>query len=48
VTQQLFVQSVMESQDLVSASRLISRPIVASLSLEGYRTRSQAYCLETL
>ena len=47
---------VMESQDLVSVSRLVSRPIFATsvskvsglpLGPEGYRSRSQAYCLET-
>jgi len=50
---------VIESQELVSVSRIFSRPIFASLGLEGftsrlglglegYRSRSQAYCLETL
>ena len=38
----------MESRDLVSISRFVSRPIFASLGLEGYRSRSQSYCLETL
>jgi len=47
---------VMESRDLVSVSRLVSRPIFATsvskvsglpLGLEGYWSRSQAYCLET-
>jgi len=47
----------MESRDVVSVSRLVSRPIFASLGLEGfrsrlgiedYRSRSQACCLETM
>jgi len=47
----------MGSRDLVSFSRLVSKPIFASLGLkgfrfslglEGYRSRLQAYCLETL
>jgi len=35
------MQPVMESRDLVSVSRLVSRPIFASLSLglEGFRSR---------
>jgi len=36
--------SVLESRGLVA----ISRPIIASLGLEGYRSRSQAYCHKTL
>jgi len=31
--------SVMASRDLVSVSRLVSRPIVASLGLEAFRSR---------
>ena len=45
----------MESQDLVSVSRIVSRPSFESLSLgskvsglESYRSLLQAYCLETL
>jgi len=47
----------MESRDLVSVSRIVSRPNFASLGLEGfrsrlglggYRSRSQTYCFETL
>ena len=38
----------MESRHLVSVSRIVSRPIFASLGFEGCRSRSQAYCLETL
>jgi len=49
--------AVMWSRDFVSVSRIVSRPNFASLDLqgfrsrlglEGYRSRSQAYCLETL
>jgi len=45
-----------ESRDLISVSRIVSRPNFASLGLEGfrsrlglegYRSRSQAHCLET-
>jgi len=52
-----FWKTVMESQDLVSVLRLIYRPIVVSLGLkcfrsclglEGYRSWSRVYCLETL
>jgi len=48
---------VMESTDLVSVSRRVSRPVVSSLSLEclrsrlgfeGFRSRSRALSLEIL
>jgi len=40
----------MESQDLVSVSRIVSRPkgFRSCLGLDGYRSRSQAYCFKTL
>jgi len=47
----------MESRDLVSVSRFVSRPVFWSLgleglksclSLEGFRSQSRALCLETL
>ena len=37
---------VMESRDLVSVSRLVSRTIFASLGLEGFRSRDFEYCKE--
>ena len=46
--------AMMESRDLVSVSRIVSRSNFASLEgfrsrlgLEGFRSRSQAYCFET-
>ena len=38
----------MLQHDSDEASRLISRPIFASLGLEGFRSRCQTYCPETL
>jgi len=42
--------AVMESRDLVSVSRRVSRPVFWSLDLglEGFRSRSRALRLETL
>ena len=48
---------MIESRDLISVSRIVSRPNFANLGLEGftsrlgledYRSRSQAHCFETL
>jgi len=36
----------MESRELISVSRLVLRPIFASLGLEGYRSRDFEYCKE--
>jgi len=43
-----YLISVMESQDLVSVSRHVSRLVFWSLGLEGFRSQSRALCLETL
>jgi len=39
-------QPVMESRDLVLVSKLVSRPIFASLGLKGFWSRDFEYCKE--
>ena len=38
----------MESRDVVSVSRRVSKPVFWSLGLDGFRSRSRALSLETL